>query len=109
MAHVAMFDTIYGDGVTSYAYQRALKSRYQRQESSQKKRGMAPVARNLLHEAGERLYGNGLIPNIYIRALAKDLDTSTSTVHDWWYNATSQEIPDRAKVTLALIQARRHR
>ena len=61
-----------------------------------------------LRVAGARLYGNGLINRVYIRALAKDLETSESTVRQWWYGLLPG-VPSEASETLDNIQNQRGR
>ncbi|MBF0381653.1 MAG: hypothetical protein HQL69_11580 [Magnetococcales bacterium] len=61
-----------------------------------------------LRVASERLYGNGLINRVYIRALAKDLQTSESTVRQWWYGILPG-IPTEAKMTIDSIKNERGR
>ena len=61
-----------------------------------------------LRVAGERLYGNGLINRVYIRALAKDLETSESTVRKWWYGLTPG-IPTETRTIINSIQNERGR
>ncbi|MBF0626273.1 MAG: hypothetical protein HQL82_15900 [Magnetococcales bacterium] len=61
-----------------------------------------------LHEIGGRLYGEGLIATIYIRALAKDLRISEASIRQWWYGI-GQGIPMSAMDTLKLLELQRGR
>jgi hypothetical protein len=61
-----------------------------------------------LRVAGARLYGNGLINRVYIRALAKDLQTSESIVRKWWYGILPG-IPTEARTTIDSIKNERGR
>ncbi|MBF0455235.1 MAG: hypothetical protein HQL72_10525 [Magnetococcales bacterium] len=61
-----------------------------------------------LRVAGENLYGNGLINRVYIRALARDLQTSESTVRKWWYGLLPG-IPVEARMTIDAIKNERGR
>ncbi|MBF0447392.1 MAG: hypothetical protein HQL67_04240 [Magnetococcales bacterium] len=61
-----------------------------------------------LRVAGTKLYGNGLINRVYIRALAKDLKTSESVVRKWWYGVLPG-IPAEARTTINTIQNERGR
>ncbi len=61
-----------------------------------------------LRVAGARLYGNGLINRVYIRALAKDLQTPESVVRKWWYGI-HPGIPAEARATIDTIKNERGR
>jgi|SaaInl8_120m_RNA_FD_contig_21_1065916_length_293_multi_7_in_0_out_0_1 hypothetical protein len=61
-----------------------------------------------LRVAGARLYGNGLINRVYIRALAKDLETSESIVRQWWYGLLPG-IPNETSTTIDSIKNERGR
>ncbi|MBF0446005.1 MAG: hypothetical protein HQL68_10490 [Magnetococcales bacterium] len=61
-----------------------------------------------LRDASAHLYGNGLINRVYIRALAKDLQTSESTVRQWWYGIMPG-IPNQTKLTIDSIKNERGR
>lgn len=61
-----------------------------------------------LRDAGARLYGNGLVNRVYIRALAKDLKTPESTVRKWWYGLLPG-IPSDTQTTIDSIQNERGR
>ncbi|MBF0154046.1 MAG: hypothetical protein HQL64_09935 [Magnetococcales bacterium] len=61
-----------------------------------------------LQEIAGRLYGEGLIPPVYIRALAKDLQTSQANVRDWWHGS-GQGIPSCTRGTLEKLQTQRGR
>ena len=57
---------------------------------------------------GARLYGDGLIPRLYIKSLAKDLGKPESTIRGWWYGLTPV-IPAEAEQKLEDIQSQRGR
>ncbi|MBF0135272.1 MAG: hypothetical protein H7833_17535 [Magnetococcus sp. DMHC-1] len=54
------------------------------------------------------LYGEGLIPPVYIRALARDLQTSQANVRGWWHGS-GDGIPASTKGTLEKLQVQRGR
>lgn len=61
-----------------------------------------------LHNAGQKLYGEGLSASMYIRALSEDLETPESTVRKWWYGLR-QGIPSTARVAIGfMLQSRDH-
>ncbi len=61
-----------------------------------------------LQEIAGRLYGEGLIPPLYIRALAKDLRTSQADVRAWWHGSGGG-IPSSTRGALEKLQADRKR
>ncbi|MBF0176026.1 MAG: hypothetical protein HQL63_04160 [Magnetococcales bacterium] len=61
-----------------------------------------------LQEIAGRLYGEGLISPVYIRALAKDLQTTQSDVRGWWEGSGSG-IPASTRGTLEKLQVERNR
>ncbi len=61
-----------------------------------------------LRAIGARLYGDGLMPRLYIQALARDLEQSESTIRNWWYGV-NRSIPAQAKEMLENLQNERGR
>jgi len=61
-----------------------------------------------LRTIGARLYGDGLMPRLYIQALARDLEKPESTVRSWWYGIDGS-IPTETKNILQNIQNERGR
>ncbi|MBF0124902.1 MAG: hypothetical protein HQL60_06175 [Magnetococcales bacterium] len=59
-----------------------------------------------LQKIGERLYGNGLMASVYIRALAEDMDQPVSHVKKWWYGV-GDGLSVQARSTLEQVLARR--
>ncbi|MBF0620680.1 MAG: hypothetical protein HQL54_02005 [Magnetococcales bacterium] len=104
--------SLYGDGLTSDSYIQHLRSRFKKRPKAKAEYKMplrkSQVPSNPLQKLCERLYGFGMMPKVYIRALARDLNTQESMVAQWW-NAGNGFLPQAAIDLLDNIQYQRRR
>ncbi|WP_085441581.1 hypothetical protein [Magnetofaba australis] len=61
-----------------------------------------------LQTVGGTLYGKGLLDDVYIKALARDLNASESSVRGWWFGV-NQHIPATTREFLMQLQTIRGR
>lgn len=56
--------------------------------------------------SGIRLYGVGLSPLGYIRALSQDLQCQETDMRRWWYGLDGTGVPNEVADSLEMLEAR---